>query len=240
MPQSRYEILTTKDESPTLLDRGGPIPEAMHHSGGAWSESLYIYDEALSRRIASFPDHPLRVLSLGLGLGYNELILAAHAENQQIQVTQLWSFESEKLLQSNFTAWLDSRPSEFAPLYEQIQTRCQTRWPRCRPQSFLRNLSQQGLLHWPGPLTENFPSSSEIRANLIFFDAFSKSHTAWLWEENFLNRFLQTYCDDRCVFASYARTGSLKRALEKQGFSIDERSGFHGKRNSTLAVRDRS
>ncbi|NJL25980.1 MAG: hypothetical protein HC902_12985 [Calothrix sp. SM1_5_4] len=73
---SSIEVLTTKDGSPTLaFRREDGYVEKMHHADGAVSESFYIYGEALEicrRNIG--PGEPVRAISVGLGLGYNELI----------------------------------------------------------------------------------------------------------------------------------------------------------------------
>ena len=71
-----FTIVTTADGSPSLsIEDSSGYVEKMHHAAGAMSESIYIYGEAVQKVLDR--RWPLRVLSVGLGLGYNELITAA-------------------------------------------------------------------------------------------------------------------------------------------------------------------
>ena len=71
-----YAFEATEDGSQTLrLGLGEGASEAMHSLRGAFSETDYIYGEAL--RAALTRGWPLNVLSMGLGLGYVELLSAA-------------------------------------------------------------------------------------------------------------------------------------------------------------------
>jgi hypothetical protein len=72
---------------------------------------------------------------------------------------------------------------------------------------------------------------------VIFYDAFSSRCENQLWSQDFLSTFIDKACAENCVFSTYACTGNLKRALKSAGFQVILREGFHGKRNSTLAVR---
>ncbi|MBX9765937.1 MAG: hypothetical protein K2X47_01585, partial [Bdellovibrionales bacterium] len=73
--------------------------------------------------------------------------------------------------------------------------------------------------------------------NLILFDLFSSKTNQELWAEPFLTQFLEERAEQRCVFASYAATGNLKRALRRHGFTLAQVAGFAGKRETTLAHR---
>jgi len=75
------------------------------------------------------------------------------------------------------------------------------------------------------------------RWHVMCFDAFSKKSSATLWTEEFLNSFLENHTHADCVFTTYACTSQLKRVLKKHGFSLINRPGFAGKRESTLAMR---
>jgi hypothetical protein len=86
----------------------------MHHRQGALSESLFVYHGVLSEADAS--GCPPRVLSVGLGCGYNEMIAVAHyLKKCQITFSKssdfpeqfyLESFEGDKNLREEFRLWL--------------------------------------------------------------------------------------------------------------------------------------
>ncbi len=71
----------------------------------------------------------------------------------------------------------------------------------------------------------------------FFFDAFSSKATPGLWNEEFLNQFLLRAPGKPCVFATYASTATLKKALKTAGFELKDQLGFGGKRESTRAYR---
>jgi len=71
----------------------------------------------------------------------------------------------------------------------------------------------------------------------IYFDPFSSKTNEELWKEEALMRFCFDVPGNRCVLTSYAFTGSLKRSLINGLFEIENKKGFKGKRESTLAVK---
>lgn len=73
------QFVLTKDGSPTaffdLEGSDGYQNEKMHHSAGAFQETIYVYGPALQWAFANI-EKP-RILSLGTGIAYNEIISAA-------------------------------------------------------------------------------------------------------------------------------------------------------------------
>ena len=113
-----FEIFTTSDGSPSLcIANSTGYTEKMHHSAGALSESIYIYYAALEA--ATQRQWPIRALSLGLGLGYNEILVAAHAVKRNGSAV-LYSFEIEPALIKSFLDWVHNEPAHLAPLYDSI------------------------------------------------------------------------------------------------------------------------
>ena len=66
-----FEIVITKDGSPSLAFFKDGHSQMMHASGGAYSETEYIYGKTLDLAHDTFDS--LQVLSVGLGFGYVEL-----------------------------------------------------------------------------------------------------------------------------------------------------------------------
>ncbi len=69
----------TRDGSLTLRACGSDA-EAMHHSGGALDETLFVYGEPLIEIFERI--HRPRIFSLGLGVGYVEFVTAARGVRQ--------------------------------------------------------------------------------------------------------------------------------------------------------------
>lgn len=233
------KIHITGDGSPTLsVERDDGYVERMHHSGGALSESLYIYHSALVGILEK--DWPARVLSFGLGMGYNELLALAEAERRGLNDTAVWSFESRSFLRSQFEVWLEEGPGQrvLMAAYNQIAAAIGARLGLDAER--VRLCAQRALREGRLQLRGSFPEdSAQIRdCTVVFYDAFSNKMHSGPWSESTLENRLAPLLAPQCVLTTYAATGSLNRALKKLGFRLLRRPGFQGKRESTLAIRE--
>lgn len=226
-----YEVVLTEDQSPTLRWLGAETQETMHHRGGAYSETQLIYGnplrETLSRGGRS-------AISVGLGLGYNEILVADEAVRQGFGPSDisLLSFESESILVEQFLAWTESESGDqiydqVAGFFPEIQIQNVKKW--------LRDARAAEAWRIPGALQPGFEVMG--RYECIFYDAFSSKTSPHLWAEEFLNEFFRKVCAPNCQISTYACTGALKRALKSSGFEVIVREGFQSKRNSTLGIR---
>lgn len=206
----------------------------MHHSGGAYSETQEIYGDPL-REALGFGARS--VISVGLGLGYNEILVAAEALANKISASDfsLLTFESEDILKEHFLAWLSSSENDF--IYDRITEFFENAFGLSG--SDLKNWLKQALANgnWllVGALQADF--RVERKYEVIFYDAFSSQSAPQLWDEEFLARFFMQVSARQALVCTYACTGSLKRALKKAGFDLVLKKGFKGKRNSTLGIR---
>lgn len=223
-----FKVVETKDGSPSLqlFTEDFVASEIMHHSGGAYSETQYIYGEALR---LGFSQGLSRVVSVGLGLGYNE-ILSAHEALEAGVSLQLESYESESALKAAFLRFIFENQGE---VYQKMSLF----FPNSlRAQKSLQQMQAHSSWILREALTlETLPKS---KPQVILYDAFSGKTTPELWEKDFLIHFLNT-CDQDAIFTTYACRASLKKALKEQGFKVLIRPGFQGKRNCTLAIRGR-
>lgn len=232
-----FHFLQTDDGSPSL--KLGPAAEAMHSSKGAFAETVYIYGHAVSTAL----QHGLSpsFVSVGLGLGYNELLTTALLLKSKTNLMDVSgeSFEIVPVLNENFTAWLADKAvsDEFAKTYDQICTLCaqHTGLERGEIKETLANLVDEGRWSLRGPLTPETKVSKKV--SCLLFDAFSSKTSPELWGEDFIESFLKSAAAKKAVLATYACTGTLKRALVKNSFEITIRVGFAGKRESTFATR---
>ena len=237
MPDPRYQIFITQDGSPTLVWPGdGGVCEKMHHSNGALSESLYIYHECL--REALTRHWPIRILSLGLGLAYNELITVAALHQASVRDWKIWSFEADEFLRAGFREWLNGAENSLAPAYSAVLAGV-AKNQQMEP-ALLRDLTRVALSDGRLELRGSFPEDGEDvgKCSCVYYDAFSKKMNPELWLEDTLYSNLNSRLAPACVLATYARTGVLNRALKRLGFRLLEKRGFSGKRESTLAIRE--
>jgi hypothetical protein len=250
-----FKFVETADGSPSLriMDSDQTESESMHSLRGAFSETVYIYGAAIETCFSR--DFNPRILSVGLGLGYVEILSAALSLKLQLQPEHATvpvmgeSFELVPDLRRYFQIWLSSPhspggsspspglPIEFKTAYESILERTAeaTGQAAAKIHAHLSLSVERG--HWliKGPLEES--SVFENRFGCICFDAFSSKSTPALWSEDFLTTFLEKVADDSCVLSTYACTGALKRSLRSAGFDVSIREGFSSKRDSTFAVK---
>ena len=239
-----YQFIKTRDGSPSLRmwsadnhDRIGAqemrSAEAMHHCDGALSESLYIYGSLIEEVFFS----SLKILSVGLGCGYNEWIALAIMKSSNAEI-KIESFESNPFLRKNFIEWLlRDNDSMLAKLFEETLNCVARHFEICA--SDLKTQGRELLNKDLWRINERLDSTVHFRQkfNVIFFDAFSAKCTPDLWKDDFLDWFLATAADQPCAFSTYAATGCLNRALKRNDFALVPYSGFSGKRQSTRAFR---
>jgi hypothetical protein len=298
-----YQFSSTEDGSPTVSISSSPTPsEKMHHSAGAFSESIAIYlstvdlaavelaavegtavelaAEELSAPKSTQAQNPkLRILSIGLGLGYNEILITAYSLKHNLSDVTLESFESDPFLKDTFLSWIHSNltqssnevPSKercgtsdsskikdystvkgdskvkksflknaepFFQAYEQVLEMA-ARWSQV-PLDDIRKRLHQWILSDNLVLRDSLMPSTEFKKgpfSIILYDAFSSETSPELWQEEFLKNFIEKAAAPHSFFATYASTGTLKRALKAKGFALKKKPGFSGKRESTLAIR---
>ncbi|OFZ16923.1 MAG: hypothetical protein A2Z20_09435 [Bdellovibrionales bacterium RBG_16_40_8] len=241
---SNYEFFTTNDGSPSIcLSSDKFRPEAMHHRDGALAESLFVYKGVLHEALEL--GCPPRVLSLGIGCGYNEMIAVAYILHTKKTLSDFYleSFEGDTNLRTSFTNWLldmtsaSELQSEIYGTLNKVLD-CVANEFTLKPQFIKSQLlelyekKQFILREW---LTSDTDFSTIF--GVIFFDAFSSKSTPELWTENFLKMFLKKVAAPNCALATYAATGSLNRALKESNFILKKQKGFSGKRESTRALR---
>lgn len=235
----QFQMVETLDGSPSLAwtSENGRT-ECMHSRHGALTESLYIYNSAL--QIMTENRWPLHVLSMGLGLAYNEMIFAAHvlALGRQNEKVHLESFESQEFLIDSLGAWLNGQST--SPLFQ-----VHSAIAELVSQKFSVSATElrELLNHWlkkefwllQPALTPSTPFTTTFSA--ILYDAYSAKSNPELWDQAHLESFLDKTASANCVFTTYAATGNLNRALKSRNFNIEQRAGFAGKRESTFAIR---
>lgn len=232
------EIFITADGSPTLQWRNDEgYGEKMHHSAGALSESVFIYHSGLARAL-ELGFAPPRILSLGLGLGYNEFLAIAELGKRQVPDWKLWSFETQAFLRDGFREFLQDKDGAVSDLYSKVLALVAARLDLdpARLKSWIAEAAESGTLELRGSFPED--THAVTGCTCVFFDAYSKKMNPELWEERRLISALKSLLAPRALLTTYAATGSLNRVLRALGFRLMPRPGFQGKRESTLAIRD--
>jgi hypothetical protein len=250
---TNFDLEWTADSSPTLRLIGRHLKdpeknaESMHHSGGAASETVYIYGQATTWVLKKENlQKPIRICSVGLGLGYNEILIALLVYHEKTQIC-VDSFEIDPELKTSWMNWI------FEPLENQ-------KFDRKKNQIYDRIFLilseilklQIDVKDFKIFLQQSYDSAKwtlkdELNSDkiphgscyhLCLFDAFSQKTSGELWTEEFLNAFIsQSLNKEFCLLATYACTGLLSRTLKHHNFKVTKKPGFNGKRDSTWAER---
>lgn len=236
-----FEWVKTRDGSWTLKPNAVDS-EWMHSLAGAYTESQYIYGEALRQTLQLFKaqnlqDQDFNILSIGLGLGYVEWIAALECLKMGINF-RIHTFESEDSLKQKFLSELQKEEA-FSYLQQAFVSDYPLDLWQQALELFKEDISKGHLLNLDGALTDASFDHLTFKAHIIFYDAYSSKTQSELWQSDFLKNFLQHFAHtDLCTFCTYAATSELKRILKQQDFQIQKKKGFAYKRESTLAVRN--
>ena len=224
---SGFQLETTKDGSPTL--KLCTTHESMHHSGGAASETWYIYGDMIAQAAESISQ--LKICSVGLGLGYVEMA-SAIVMSKGFSFT-LDSFETVPQFKLLFKHWI-AQSSDFGSPHKAACDHLL----RLKKSTLTTEKVRDRLGSMDFSFHDDVTEATTAKTwNVICFDAFSSKTSAKLWTPEFLKNFLDSHASEQCVFSTYASTRNLKEALQVAGFTLLHRDGFSGKRESTLAVR---
>ena len=211
----------------------------MHNSKGAFSETVYIYGTAIEFAITR--GFSMKFISLGLGLGYNELLCTSLLLKHSVPLAEVYgqSYEAVSELNHTFSKWLRSETiaPDFQSAYDMIVNLCAV---ETQQESSLIKFTLSQLVanrNWKLGRALDAETTFDQKFSCYMFDAFSSKTSPELWEENFLTSFFQSTAADQAVISTYASTGALKRSLTKNNFKVEIKTGFSGKRESTFAVK---
>jgi hypothetical protein len=227
----QYEVIKTLDGSPTLRWSEGNLVEDMHNSQGAYAETQAIYGwavrEGLAQGLRSF-------VSVGLGLGYNEFLVAAECVRLGIppNYVRIRSFEPVAELKLQFLEALSSQQCKL-PYAEMFESFRADYVDISAIKMFL--LQARQVRSWNLDSKLNEETVWEEKFEVFLYDAFCGLSSPQLWQEEFLNDFLLKASGSRALFTTYACKSSLRRALLKNNFIVEMPAGFGGKRQCTRA-----
>lgn len=223
-----FEPVLTEDGSYTLKQTS--LEEEMHARGGAVSESYFIYYEALKSFFLSCKEgDSVEVISVGTGMGYNEVLTAAALLESKVKIDlSVQSYEKEDVLIELFKKRFLSL-SDF-PYFWSTFSKIDL-----DSEKIAEILKAKVDFH--SSFDEEALSKIKSSKKIILFDAYSNKTSEELWSEDFLKS-LMAKCLKGSYFTTYAATGVLNRSLKSEGFKDLKRDGFLYKRESTLAVKE--
>ncbi len=209
-------LVLTRDGSHSL--RNENTGEHYHSIFGAYTESVHVFVEAGLKAIAP-PPHSLRLLEVGVGTGLNLLLAAQFSSQQNTSIDYLglepYPIDNEVQKSLNYGDFIGSDLfASYASYYPKLIAG--ERW---EVPAFKANIVQQTLLDF----------ESEQQFDLIFYDAFSPSSQADMWDEASIAKVASLLAPGG-VLVTYCIRGYIRRQFVALGLIAEKLAGPPGKR----------
>jgi tRNA U34 5-methylaminomethyl-2-thiouridine-forming methyltransferase MnmC len=216
------KIYVTADGSHSVELPGQNL--SYHSRHGAIRESEHVFIRAgLLRLMDMLPGkEPVNVLEIGFGTGLNAFLTALRAgtSGRQIRYTAIEKFPLEEIetSQLNYPAILGS-PEIFRAIHAAAWNQMQAITPffelekiRCAVSDFI----------------------SPANHHLVYFDAFDPAAQPEIWTEEIFRKMYDCMLPS-ALLVTYSSKGSVRRALQQAGFSVEKLPGPQGKREIVRA-----
>lgn len=215
---ARTSIVVSRDGSHTL--RNELSGEHYHSIFGAYTESMHVFAAAGLEALELQADRPLRLLEVGLGTGLNALIAARYCVQNKISIDYValepYIVNNEQLMQLNYADFVGE---ELFVAYQQAYPALLAGEP-WEYGSFRLQVQQQKLEQW---------SAAAQSFDLIFYDAFSPSSQADMWEDAAIDRVADCLAPGG-LLVTYCIRGHVRRRFMAQGLLAEKLPGPPGKR----------
>lgn len=222
----KRELVTTKDQSRTLYVK--ELDEYYHSVHGALQESEHVFIRAGLHHFIS-RQKEIHVLEVGFGTGLNALLTLEQAltHSLSIRYTGLEKFPvlPEEAVALDYPS-LVSTPSAalFSSLHAAAWEEEVSLLPDNTSASFLLCKKQIDL--------KLFTASASF--DLIYFDAFAPSAQPDLWTPAVMET-LYTALKPGGLLVTYCVKGTVRRAMQSVGFTVEKIPGPPGKREMARA-----
>ncbi len=220
----KREIITTADGSTTIH-----LPdwnEQYHSKHGAIQEAYHVFIEmGFFSFLKKNKTIPVRILEIGFGTGLNAFITFLEAKKRKLQIEytgiEAYPVEISEIKKLNYSEQLN--------ISSEILLKFHTSsWGKIIPISNNFNLLKRN----------QFFSEIEDKNtfHIIYFDAFGARVQPELWTEAIFNRMYDALTIGG-VLVRYCAKGSVRRAMQAVGFTVERLPGPPGKREMLRAVK---
>ncbi|MBO0341722.1 MAG: tRNA (5-methylaminomethyl-2-thiouridine)(34)-methyltransferase MnmD [Bacteroidota bacterium] len=216
----KRKIITTGDGSKTIQIEDWD--EQYHSKHGAVQEAYHVF---IKHGLRLFQNEKINILEIGFGTGLNALITFHEAIEQQLQIdyvgVEAFPVSIEEVDQLDYCEQLG-----FEDLEDIFRKMHNSPWEETISITPDFSILKQ---------KRDFKQINEENLfNLIYFDAFGARVQPELWTEEI---FLQMYraLQVNGVLVTYAAKGSVRRAMQAVGFTVERLPGPPGKREMLRA-----
>ncbi len=214
--------IKTEDGSDSLF-----VPELNEHyhsTKGALQESRHVFIEAGFNQIGK---KVISVFEVGLGTGLNALLTLNEALQKNISVhytsIERYPIAMNIVEKLNYAALIDERLHEAFMLLHTSDWGAETKIN----ETFTFQKVKGDLANW----------QPDRMFDLIYFDAFGPDKQPEMWSEEIFSNLYQA-TNHNGILTTYSAKGTVRRALQAVGFSVERIPGPPGKNHMTRAVRE--
>lgn len=216
----KREIITTGDGSKTIHIKDWD--EQYHSKHGAIQEAYHVF---IKNGLSLFGNRQLSILEIGFGTGLNAFITLLEAKKLNLYIDytgiEAYPITTEELQQLNYSTQLkaEEHAKQFKLMHESLwSTRVAV------SDDFILTKQQKDLKEI------DFHDSFD----LIYFDAFGARVQPELWTESIFKKMF-TALKNNGALVTYAAKGSVRRAMQAVGFTVERLAGPPGKREMLRA-----
>lgn len=233
------EIIITADGSSTIHlpewgeqyhSKHGAIQEAYHvfinHGLRHFCTEASLFDDVTLSAVETLETNKhIAILEIGFGTGLNAFITLLEAEKLNTKINYFgvegYPIAMCEVLQLNYPTQLDA--NTHAPLFKEMH---EALWDRPHAITTHFSLTKQNRFF--------FEINEKDAYNIIYFDAFGASLQPELWTETIFKKMYDALKENG-VLVTYAAKGSVRRAMQAVGFTVERLPGPPGKREMLRA-----
>lgn len=229
----KREIIITSDGSTSIHlpdwneqyhSKHGAIQEAYHVFIKAGLEKFY--DDFLVEVDKNKFDE-ISILEIGFGTGLNAFITFLEAQKKNLKVdyigVEAYPVLDDEIQKLNYVSELKAlkNKSEFEQMHQvswDVKHQISDTFKLTKRKQFFENIDD------------------ENRFDIIYFDAFGATNQPELWTESIFKKMYHALKIEG-VLTTYSAKGSVRRALQSVGFTVERLEGPPGKREMLRAIK---
>lgn len=218
----KRKIILTADGSKTIQIEDWD--EQYHSKHGAVQEAYHVF---ISQGLRLFKNRSINLLEIGFGTGLNALITLLEAPKLNLHIdyvgVEAFPVSLEEVAELGYCEQLDcmDKQGEFQKMHEipwEEQFSIADGFTLIKQKKDFLQVDDTNLF------------------NLIYFDAFGARVQPELWTEDVFSRMYRALQEEG-VLVTYAAKGSVRRAMQAVGFSVERLPGPPGKREMLRATK---
>jgi len=218
----KRQIITTADGSTTIH-----LPdwnEQYHSKHGAIQEAYHVF---IKSGLSLFKDKNISILEIGFGTGLNCFITFLEAKKYGLTVdyfgVEAYPISEEERKALNYVSEL--KVEKLQEVFNQIH---ECKW------DVRKNVSNEFYLTKQQKYFKDIDDKSKF--DLIYFDAFGARVQPELWTEGIFKK-MYIALKKNGVLVTYSAKGSVRRAMQSVGFTVERLEGPPGKREMLRATK---